>query len=105
MDIQHGVGGAAQRLDDRRADGDIRDEVAVHDVDMHVFCARIDRSLDVARKVCKVRRQNGRGKFDFHGNVPPFCLPSRPGERGRRADVRAGFCRSMRGGRPSQPPL
>ena len=58
----------AQRLDDRRADRDIRHEMPVHDVDMDIIRAGGLGLGDIARKICKIRRKDRRGKLDhrFH---------------------------------------
>ena len=60
MDVEHLVGRLAQRLDDRRADRDIRHKMAVHDIHMDVFRARVGRDLDIALQIGKVRRKDGR---------------------------------------------
>ena len=60
MDIQNGVGRLAQRLDNRRADGQVRDKVAVHAVDMDILCAGIDGDFDVSLQICKISGQNRR---------------------------------------------
>ena len=64
--VQHFVGRLAQRLDHRRADRDIGHKMAVHHVYMDIFRTRVGRGFDIACQICKIRRKNGRGQFDFH---------------------------------------
>ena len=64
MHVKRHVRDLLQLLDHGHAHGQVRHEVAVHDVDVHVSrAARLD-DLDVALQVHEVRRQNGRSDFD-----------------------------------------
>ena len=63
----------AKGANDRRADGEIGDEVAVHNVQVKDGAAAVDRLLGVGGKLRKIGGKNGRRKFDLHGMV--WLLP------------------------------
>ena len=52
--------------DDGRPDGDVRDEMAVHDVDMNLVGAAPFCRGDRVAQGGEVRRENGRGDPDRH---------------------------------------
>jgi hypothetical protein len=54
----------AHPFDDDRSNGDVRHEVAVHDIDVQPIGARGFDSLNLVFETAEVRGQNGRG--DFH---------------------------------------
>ena len=56
-----------QRPHNGRADGEIWDEVAVHDVQMEDRAAALDGLLCIAAKLREVGGKNRRREFDFHG--------------------------------------
>ena len=60
MYIEHLVGRLAQRLNHRSADGDIRHEVTVHNVNVNVFRTGIGGNFNIACKICKICGQNRR---------------------------------------------
>ncbi len=56
----------ARRFDDQRTDGDVRHEMAVHDIHMHIIGAgRLD-GTDFFPEAGKIRRQNGGSDFDHY---------------------------------------
>ena len=66
VDVEGQPRGLAQRPDDRRADRQVRHEVAVHDVDVDdVGSARFDHRQGV-RQAGEVRGQQGRRDTDVH---------------------------------------
>ena len=58
----------AKRGDHGRADRKIRNEMAVHDVDVENSGSALDGGLRIFAEPCEVSRENGRSEFD-HGNV------------------------------------
>src|ERR1700722_13755069 len=63
-----------ERLRYGRSDGEVRDVVVVHDVEVHPVSARGDDALHFLAEARKVRRQNRRGDL-VHGGVPLLSLP------------------------------
>ena len=57
--VERQVGGFAQALDDRRPDGDVGHEMAVHDVHVDDGAAAALGSRNFLGQVRKIRRQNG----------------------------------------------
>ena len=66
VDVERDPGDALERADDRRADGDVRHEVAVHDVDVNEVGAAALRRGDGAAERGEVGRQDGWGNLDRH---------------------------------------
>ena len=58
----------AKRSDHGRADRKIRNEMAVHDVDVENRGSALDGGLRFFAEPCEVSRENGGSEFD-HGNV------------------------------------
>ncbi len=54
--VEHRVRRLAQRLDNRRADGNIWDKMPVHHVHMDIFRARVYCGSDVTGEVREIRR-------------------------------------------------
>jgi hypothetical protein len=71
-----------QRRDDQRADGDVRYEVAVHDVDMDHPRAGVEHRLHVVAQTREVCRQDGRGDVDLVQQVRHVLLHVRVGAGG-----------------------
>jgi hypothetical protein len=91
----------AQRLADQRADGEIRDVVIVHDIEVHDVGAGLQDLVDLLAEPGEIRRQDGRGNLEIsHGvdlnnlvrrralylNRPKFSAVSR-----QEIGVREGF--------------
>jgi hypothetical protein len=55
--IEREVGRFAQRLHDRRPDGQVRNEMAVHDVDVNHGCAAFDGTGNLLAEVGEVCRE------------------------------------------------
>src|ERR1700758_4152485 len=66
--IERDPGDPAKRGDHGRADCKIRNEMAVHDVDVENSGSALDGSLRFFAEPCEVSRENGGSEFD-HGNV------------------------------------
>ena len=67
MCVERHIGNRAQRFDQRRAEGDIRHKMTVHNIDVDVVGAgfsEIGRRLSEGPEICG---QNGRCDFDCHG--------------------------------------
>src|SRR5262249_12986142 len=63
--VEHDAGkGLVQRSYYRRTNGDVRHEVAVHDVDVEQRTAAFQSRLGILGKPCKVSGQDGRREFD-----------------------------------------
>jgi hypothetical protein len=58
----------AKRGDHGRADRKIRNEMAVHDVDVENSGSALNGGLRIFAETCEVSKQNGGSEFD-HGNV------------------------------------
>ena len=61
----------AYRLDDERADGEVRDETPVHDVDVDVVRAGLLGLADDLTDAGEVRREDGGREFDISHGMPP----------------------------------
>ena len=61
---RHVADGFAERGDDRRADGDVGDEVAVHDVDVKNGAAAVDGGLRLSAELREVGGENRGCEFD-----------------------------------------
>ena len=59
--VEREGGDGADGLDDGRAEGDVGDEVAVHDVDVDDGAAAGGGAADFVGEVCEVRGQDGEG--------------------------------------------
>src|ERR1700745_3926065 len=70
----------AKRGDHGRADRKIRNEMAVHDVDVENSGSALDGGLRLFAEPCEVSRENGGSKFD-HGIRPPSSSGRHPGFR------------------------
>ena len=70
MDIQMQLGGFANRLDHRRADRQVRDEMPVHHVDVEEVGLGAD-PFDLGRQHRVVGRQDRRGDADRPGAHRP----------------------------------
>ena len=57
------------RFHDRRADGDIGHEMAVHDIDMDEIGARLLDRLDLGAQAREIGRKNGRSDADGAGHA------------------------------------
>jgi hypothetical protein len=66
--IKGDPGDLAKRGDHGRADRKIRNEMAVHDVDVENSGSALDGSSRIFAEPCEVRRENGGSEFD-HRNV------------------------------------
>jgi len=66
--IEGDPGDLAKRGDHGRADRKIRNEMAVHDVDVENSGSALDGGLRIFAEPCEVSRENGGSEFD-HGNV------------------------------------
>ena len=66
--IQRDPRDLAKRGDHGRADRKIRNEMAVHDVDVENSGSALDGGLRFFAEPCEVSRENGGSEFD-HGNV------------------------------------
>jgi hypothetical protein len=66
--IKRDLGDLAKRGDYRWADRKIRNEMAVHDVDVENSGSTLDDGLRFFAEPCEVSRENGGSEFD-HGNV------------------------------------
>ena len=71
--VNHAFGGGSDGFHHERPDGDVRDEAAVHHIDVDpVSPGRVD-SLDFSRKTAKIRRKDGRSDSEglarsWHGS-------------------------------------
>jgi len=66
--IDRDPGDLAKRGDYGRADRKVRNEMAVHDVDVENSGSALDGGLRIVAEPCEVSRENGGSKFD-HGNI------------------------------------
>ena len=64
VDVQRKGGAAAHRLHDGRADGQVGDEMAVHDIHMDIIGAGLFHGPDLFAEAGEVGGKNGRG--DLH---------------------------------------
>ena len=69
MHIEGARGNSFDGANDRLADRDVRDEVAIHDVDVDQIGAPALDGRDLAAEIQKVRRQNG------WRDLYPVCRP------------------------------
>jgi hypothetical protein len=67
MAIKRNLEVFAQTGDHNRADSEVGNEVAVHDVEMEDGAAAFDGLLGVSGKLREIGGENGRRKFDIHG--------------------------------------
>ena len=66
--IERDPGDLAKRGDHGRADRKIRNEMAVHDVDVENGGSALDGGLRVFAEPCEVSGEDGRSEFD-HGHI------------------------------------
>jgi len=66
--IEGDPGDLAKRGDHGRADRKIRNEMAVHDIDVENSGSTLDGGSRIFGEPCEVSRENGGSEFD-HGNV------------------------------------
>src|SRR5580765_6814326 len=66
--IERDPGDLAKRGDHGRADRKIRNEMAVHDVDVENSGSALDGGLRFFAESCEISRENGGSEFN-HGNV------------------------------------
>jgi hypothetical protein len=64
MTIERYANDFAERDDDRRPDREIRDEVAIHDVDVQNGCPALNSCLSFYAEASKIRRKNRGGQLD-----------------------------------------
>ena len=74
VDVEKHIRRAAQRLDHRNADGDIRNEKPVHNIDVQPVRPRFLNILYLRAETRKIRGQYGRGEL-YH-NATPLVNPS-----------------------------
>jgi hypothetical protein len=66
MDIERELGVFADSRDDRGPEGNIIDEMAIHDVEMEPIGARFFDQVDLRFKMREIGGENGRGDEDWH---------------------------------------
>ena len=90
--IQESVGGLTQGFDHRCTDGQIGNEVPVHDIDMDPVCSRTDDVFHVPGQATEIGREDAGSQTSGCGligsGIDPVCLPAR-GEI-REGDRRIG---------------
>ena len=77
MDVERQLRDLLQLLDHRNAHGEVRHEMPVHDVDVHIARPALFDDADVARQVHEVRRQDGRSDFHRLEHVGPLPFRNR----------------------------
>ena len=90
MHIQRQVRHAPQRLDHRKAHGEIRNKVSVHNINMDVVGTGGSQSADVALQVAEIGGKDGRGYFNHHAEPPEKIVVSctRQGRNGISMNIR-----------------
>jgi len=68
--VEGELGDGAQRLDHRRAEGNVGNEVAVHDIDVNDGSAATFGCGDFIGEMGKVGGEDGEGEFDHGSEVP-----------------------------------
>ncbi len=67
MHVEQLVGHRTDRFDDQGTDGDIGDEMTVHDVHMHPVAAALVDGADLIAQPREIGRENGGGDLDGWG--------------------------------------
>jgi len=62
--VERRFGDASNRLHDRRTDGDVGDEMSVHDIDVNERGSAFGSAANLLRQMGEVRRENRRCQFD-----------------------------------------
>ena len=86
MDVERQACALAQRFDDDRADGEVRDEATVHHVDVELIRRAGLDARDIVGERGEIRGQDGRR--DFHGFVIPHDVRARHPTRRNRTAVK-----------------
>ena len=55
MDVERDIGNLLELLDMRHTDREVRHEMPIHDVDMHVTCPALFDHLDIGLQVHEIR--------------------------------------------------
>ena len=67
MDVERELGERLDRLDDGRAEGDVRHEMTVHDVDVEEIGMGLVDARTLGAEIAEIGRDDGRGDEDgFH---------------------------------------
>ena len=74
MHVEHLLRARPDAFDEARPEGDVRHEMAVHDIDMHPVAARFVDGADLLAEAGEIGREDGGGNKDIPAHGFPILL-------------------------------